>query len=357
MALTHLRVEGVRIIESADLSPGPGFNLITGANAAGKTSLLEAIYLLGTARSFRTRRLDEVRRRQAEALQVVGRVEKRGRTVVQGLRRQGAVTELRVDGEAVGRASALAEGLAVQVITPDAHALLVQGPRERRRFLDWGVFHVEHGYRRAWQEYYRALRQRNAALRQGAPDRLVKQWDGLLVGAAARLDEARRKYVDSLRPHLDTAALALLGESPEVEYRPGWGAGRDLAEVLSDQLPGDRERGFTHAGPHRADMELTSAGIPVRSVYSRGQQKLLVAALVLAQVRCLGERGQGRAVLLVDDLAAELDRVRRRALLELLAGSGAQVFITATEPELVSLPPAGPHRVFHVEHGRVRQVV
>jgi len=109
-----------------------------------------------------------------------------------------------------------------------------------------------------------------------------------------------------------------------VEYRPGWGAGRDLAEVLSDQLPGDRERGFTHAGPHRADMELTSGGIPVRSIYSRGQQKLLVAALVLAQVRCLGESGQGRAVLLVDDLAAELDRERRRALLELLAGSGAQ---------------------------------
>lgn len=358
MRVDELEIRGLRNLTQARLSPGPSLNVVYGANASGKTSLLEAVYLLGTARSFRNNRPQELIQHGQSMLTVAGRVGLgAGRMLRVGVQRSASETKIRVDGNAVQSASLLAQRLPILVIAPEVHDFLEGGPGVRRRLLDWGLFHVEHAYLDIWQTYYRVLKQRNAVLRRGGPESQVKAWDGEMVRAGLRLHEARKAYVHAFSSYQAEKLERFAGGTVEMRYFAGWEGGRNYGEVLEERLGADRERGYTGPGPHRADLMVTVDGRPLKGRLSRGQAKLFMAALRIGQGALLRDETGQAPVLLVDDFAAELDASGRMRLLEVVSEVGGQVFVTATERELIPEGPLGCAEVFHVEHGTVGKVV
>jgi DNA replication and repair protein RecF len=256
-----------------------------------------------------------------------------------------------VDG-APAKGSEIAEILPVQTIGPDSHRLIEGGPSERRRFLDWGVFHVEHSYLEAWQRYRRVLGQRNAALQRGGEAASeLRVWTDALADAGEDIDRVRRAYVERLAPSVSEQAEALLGHAVSVDYRSGWRADLGLREALDASAARDPSLGHTEPGPHRADLVLHFDGRKVHDEASRGQQKLVAAALVLAQASVLAATAASNGALLVDDPAAELDAgAFERLLLQLRTVRCQLLFTGLTAMSLDRDPPTA---VFHVERGQV----
>jgi DNA replication and repair protein RecF len=352
MGLKGLKIGQFRCFEEAELEPVPGINLVTGMNASGKTSLLEAIFLLGRGRSFRSARREAVIREGADRLRAVARLAD-DRVLGLEVSRDGWVA--RAGGEPVTQLAALSEWLAVQVMDPEVHRLVQEGPGERRRYLDWATFHVKPGFLEAWRNYQRALKQRNAALKAGDPDAAVELWERTLVVEGERLDRYRSETVAALQDPVRRVAETLLGVEVGIEYRPGQPHGQGLEEALASHRSRDRRAGTTQVGPHRADLYLRLDDHRARGWVSRGQQKLLAASLVLGQAGLLAPVWGERGGLLIDDPAAELDRSRCEALLGLIAQSPFQVFVTALDAE--GLPGFQADATFHVEQGKVRRVV
>ena len=354
MPLETLRIEQLRNISQTELRFSPGINLIAGANASGKTSLLEGIALLVQGRSFRTSRIDQLIQHQTTGLALVGTI-RTGQTLhTLGLARKQKVTQVKLDGTMLKRSTDLIDLQPLHVITPESHEILDQGPKIRRQYLDWGVFHVKQGYLACWQRYHRVLRQRNHVLRIGGTEQAIQAWDGPLVTEAEHLHAFRTAYLQALSPYLTSYGQQLLEIHIEFTYRPGWYADNSsFAAQLKSDLPRDRERGFTQSGPHRADISVRAGGRTVKEVFSRGQQKLLICAMYLAQVANAPKPG----ILLIDDLPAELDPTRRARLLAAAASTGAQVFVTATEAALIPTTGWLEKKVFHVEHGEFFEVV
>jgi len=357
MSLDSLGIEDFRCIERAELPFHSRCNLISGENASGKTSLLEAIFVLGRGRSFRTAKADTLIRNGSPAFQLTGRVRGDGGIRPLGLRFSDDGIEARYGGRPVLGLAELATILPAQAIDPEVHRLIEGGPQERRRFLDWGVFHVEPSFVEHWRRYQRALRQRNAALRSGGSPAVVRAWDPDLIETGEQVAAFRARYVQVLTPHVAATAQRILGQSLEIGLMQGWGANQPLRDSLDASWGRDRERGLTHAGPHRADLTVRYAGSPARDRLSRGQQKLAASALLLGQLRCDAEQGSGVAALLVDDPAAELDLRNLERLLAEVVDLPAQLFVTALDPGNPALSglPEG-HR-FHVEHGSVTRLI
>lgn len=357
MSLDSLGIEDFRCIERAELALHDRCNLISGENASGKTSLLEAIFVLGRGRSFRTAKAETLIRSGTSAFQLTARIRGEGSARPLGLRLRRDGIEARYAGRAVGGLAELATILPAQAIDPEVHRLIEGGPQERRRFLDWGVFHVEPNFVEHWRRYQRALRQRNAALKAGAVPAAVRAWDPELVEAGNLVAASRARYLQALAPHVAATAERLLGGSLEITLHQGWSAERSLQESVEASWTRDQERAMTHAGPHRADIAVRFEGAPARDRISRGQQKLAAAALLLGQLRCDAGLGSSVAALLVDDPAAELDAGNLERLLREVVSLPAQLFVTAldpTNPALANLPPG--HR-FHVEHGSVTRLI
>ncbi len=353
MSITLLRADQVRNLQGVDIQPHPQLNIIYGENASGKTSLLEAIHLLSTARSFRTHRIQHVIQHEKDKLTVFARLQNGPHAHQLGIERSRRKTEIRVDSETVQLTSVLTRHLPLQLITPQVSSLLEQGPKMRRRFLDWGVFHVKHDYLNNWRVFHRVLQQRNAALRQHQPNSQITAWNKALVDAATVITRCRQEYLSGLLPILQNYSQQLIQQQPELGYQQGWPEEEALEKVLSESLMRDRERGHTQYGPHRAELVFKFNGIPAQEVLSRGQTKLFISAMQLAQVSHLARETGTQCVIMIDDLAAELDRNKRKALLDLLLGTRAQVFITLTEPGLLDIDPAQGHKMFHVEQGQV----
>ena len=357
MSLDALVIEDFRCVARAELELDSRCNLISGANASGKTSLLEAIFVLGRGRSFRTARTEILIRNGAEAFTLAGKVAGAGRVRPLGMRVGREGIEARVSGRPVNGLAELATVLPAQAIDPEVHRLVEGGPQERRRFVDWGVFHVEPSFVDHWRRYQRALRQRNAALRSRQPASVVRVWDPELIEAGQLVADYRRRYMEQLVPHVANVGARLLDEPVEIALNQGWSDERSLEEATKLSWVRDSERGLTHSGPHRADVTVRFGGAAARDRVSRGQQKLAAASLLLGQLRCDAEQGSDVAALLVDDPAAELDSSNLERLLTEVVSLPAQLFVTALDPRNAPLQylPAG--RRFHVEHGSVTRLL
>ena len=348
MQLLRIRAEHFRCVHQAELALAAQGNCIVGENGAGKTSLLEAMYLLATGRTQRGDGLQIVTDGET-ACTVFGELKLSDGTQRRaGVERGRDGSRMRLDGTDCTRTD-LVSTLPLLLLNPALHALVEEGPEERRRFLDWGVFHVEHGFHDSWRRYRRLLKQRNADLQGGSGE--VQHWDVALQKEAEVLDAQRRHYLESLAPHLQTLAARLFrDEDVGVEYQRGWPQEEQLGETLQRNLGSDRERGYTRAGPHRADLRLKLGGAAARKRLSRGEQKLLSLLLTLAQIRLHLHSDREPPVLLLDDLAAELSTARREQVMALLEESGIQYVMTAIE---TPPDPGGNLRMFHVEHGVV----
>ncbi|HSQ69571.1 MAG TPA: DNA replication/repair protein RecF [Steroidobacteraceae bacterium] len=357
MGLCRVGVQDFRCIANADLVVDSRCNLISGNNASGKTSLLEAIFFLGRGRSFRTTRNEALLRNGSSRLTVTGRLKKGETSYPLGVSCDRAGISARYASRSLSGLAELATLLPVQAIDPDVHQVVEGGPQERRRFLDWGVFHVEPSFVDDWRRYQRALRQRNAALRLGLERSVVRAWDAEFIEAGNHVSERRTAYLELLRPFVQEAGERLLGSRLDLVLHKGWKESRSLEEALNEFWMRDLERRSTQVGPHRADLGIELEGRPVRGHVSRGQQKLVAAAMLLGQLRCDAESGSPLAVLLVDDPAAELDSGNLDRLLQEVIELPAQLFVTALDgghPALSSLPSGAR---FHVEHGVISALV
>jgi len=316
--LTQIDIRGLRNLREASLSPAPGFNQITGPNGAGKSSVLEAIHCLSVGHSFRTRKVKELISRGEDEF-------------------------------------TLACQMLDVALTPDSHSLVQDGPSGRRQFIDWGTFHVEHGFFDAWRIYRRALSQRNQSLKDHAPDSEVTSWDESLILSGTQLDAYRRQYTDSLQQTL----VELLGSMDtmfhvELSYRSGWTDGLGLGEALEKSAINCRRFKTTTVGPHRAELQIMTDGVLARQILSRGQQKLLVYAMHLAQLKLLHQITGKPAVVLCDDLPSELDKLQSRKILHEIAQLKSQVFLTSTEPQEL---PETAIEMFSVMGGELRKGV
>jgi DNA replication and repair protein RecF len=354
MSLAELAVDDLRCIRRAEMRLHPCHNLIWGANAAGKTSVLEALFILGRGRSFRTRSSEKLIRHGADRLVVFGRTEgPPSRSLGVGVSRDGG-TEARIDAAPARSLAELSSAFAVQVIEPGTHRLVEEGANRRRRWMDWAVFHVEPTFIDAWSLYTRALKQRNAALRTSPVHADV--WDPELVRWGEVIAESRRRFVERLIPVWQPMVHELTdGLGVDLHYARGWNAELQLLEALQSSRERDSHRGLTHVGPHRADVVLKIRGSGLaRDVLSRGQQKLVAVALTLAQLKLIRELTSEAPTLLLDDPAAELDAERLRRFVAMIAELRCQLVVTALHgnTEVFSQPD----RVFHVEQGGVSQV-
>lgn len=358
MKLLRLKASQFRNFQSLTLEPIAHFNMLYGSNGSGKTSVLEMIYFLGLGRSFRTNQAARAIQYEMDSFSLFGTIEnEHGISLAAGIEKtnQGK-TRIKVGGEAVSSLSEMAKLMPLQVINPDSYFLLSSGPKERREYMDWGVFHVEHSFFPVWQRMQRALKQRNACLQQGVPRSQVSAWDNEFVPNAEALDSLRNDYVNRLTPVVVELLAQLFDlQGLTIDYYRGWSQEQKLQDVLDNNFQRDMIIKYTQYGPQRADLLLRINQMPVHDILSRGEQKLLVFALKLAQGVLLQQVTAKQCIYLLDDVAAELDHERRRRVIDVLAQIQAQTFLTAVEKDaLENLNQFAPTKMFHVEHGTIR---
>ncbi|MEX2488139.1 MAG: DNA replication/repair protein RecF [Pseudomonadales bacterium] len=359
MRLSRLNIDNIRNISSAAIEIDPKVNGFYGANGSGKTSLLEAIYFLGSARTFRSHSTDPLIRRGAEEATVFGLVahEEGGNTRLGVTRGRSGRREIHIDGQAEIRASALAKRLPTVVLGPETVELLIGSPGSRRRFLNWGVFHVEPSFGELWEHANRCLKQRNRLLRaESGPDpEQLATWTETLSSLATQVNELRATYFRRYKEVFEMACSRLTGLADvECSYYPGWDTSQSLATVLAEQSESDRKRGYTQRGHHRADIRVKVEGENVANVCSRGELKILAWAMVLGQGWLLSVDHSVHPVYLIDDVASELDQEHRHAVCGWLAETDCQIFATAVDRNaLLDSWGETPVRLFHVEQGQV----
>ncbi len=361
MYLEWLQPGQVRNLQQTRIEPGPGLNIFTGRNASGKTAILESLYLLGRARSFRTPRIREVINKGQDSLQVSAGVAycRSGLHVTTGIEKGRGQVTIRYNGSSVRTVSEQARQIPLVLVTPESHQLVTGTPKQRRHWLDWAMFHVEPSYLEAWRDYFRALRHRNSLLKSSVRDPGAYQgWETAMGRSAARLARHREDFIQQLKTALDEPPSSVLeGPDVAVQHFPGWAASMDrFEEFLADERELDREAGFTRYGPHRADLVFRAGETPVSGLFSRGQIKLFVCRLIMAEARVLARQSGEPPLFLQDDYTAELDDEACERLLAGLEGEGWQCFLNTTEPRNTGFLTADV-QWFHVEHGRVSKVV
>jgi DNA replication and repair protein RecF len=359
MTLQRVAIEHVRNLGNVRLDLSPSLNILYGENASGKTSFLEAIHLLAYARSFRSHHLKNVITRGAAFLRVTGQLRQRDSgSIPLGVEYHEGQLRMRAAGKAVKRTSELAQYFPVIVLHQECQRFLSDGPRIRRKFLDWGVFHVEQDYLPAWRRYIRTLKQRNTLLQSGQGRAAVAAWNKELDDAARVVHDFRRRYCHDLIPVLaqNLEELMPMRDDITISYKPGWDVERDLVEVLDEAFDQDRRRGFTYYGAHRADLAVRAGGTPAHEGLSRGQQKLLITALLIAQAQIHQQRSGRPCVFLADDVKAELDQTHVERVVALLEGLHIQIIMTATERALLESCCQAAGKTFHVEQGCIQEV-
>lgn len=362
MRLIELRVDQLRNLRQEQLILDRGINLIAGANGAGKTSVIEAVHLLSHGRSFRSPAPDSLIRVGSEALEVFCRIQDGvDREFTLGARRSRDGWVLRRGGEAVPLLADFVRNLAAITVEPNSHALITGAAEQRRRYLDWLLFHVEPAFLGVWRRYLRALKQRNAALQGRASDAELQVWEAEMASLGDVIHAHRANLLERLAPRIEGSLAVFAPELLPLRWssRSGWPAQYgSLAEALIAGRPMDRERGFSGRGPHRADWRVSFPGGLGQAELSRGQAKLVSLACLLGQADAYREYTGHWPVLLFDDLASELDSAHQQQVLGWLVDSQAQVLISGTEvPDAWSSTLARETPRFHVEQGEVRRLL
>ena len=349
-------LQGVRNLAPLSISPSSGVNLIYGLNGSGKTSLLESIYYLAYCKSFRTHKHKNLIQHEQEQFTAFCKIPGKQLGVERTL---SGDRRIKLNGEWLQSAAELAEMLPVQLLDPHMFRLLEGSPQLRREYIDWGVFHVEHNFIQVWRDFKKAHQTRNAILRNGGCSEAERGiWHASLADLANRINLMRQAYIQRLKPVFDKYMSQL---NPELDiqlaFYQGWTKDREYLDILNDNWESDLKQGFTQLGPQRADLRIKSESKPAVEVLSRGQQKMVVCALKLAQAEIYQQASGKPCIFLVDDLGAELDINHRKALCTLLESLKCQVFVTAVEESQMAdcWSVSSQLKKFHVEHGTLNQ--
>ena len=358
MNLHKLEIFNVRNLLHVSIEPSPRINLVYGKNGSGKSSLLEAIFILGRAKSFRSASIRPVINSANENLVVSAKTLLQNEEVYHiGIKLDVKSITIRINQESKKRRSDLAYALPLQIIHPKSYKLLDAGPQLRREFIDWGVFNLYDAFLNAWRKYKKALAQRNQLLKKKQIPQL-SGWDRELVQHGLIVADYRKHYITLLQPlFIEIARQFLDFNELKIQFVSGWDTKKDFSLALQDDIDKDMRYGITHSGPHRGDFLVSMDNKQVKEFVSRGQLKLLVLALQLAQVKLLNQKCSKIGCVLIDDVTSELDYSNRAKLLRFLSDLNVQVFLTATElNEFGDLSQLSEYHVFHVEHGNIKPV-
>lgn len=353
MPIKKIQLHNIRCFDQFLIEPGTGMNFIVGPNGSGKSTLLEAISILSTGRSFRASSLSHVIQKEKTEFTVNAHISTSQGVFNMGFQRgrEHSSAVLSLNGKHDVKQSELAKIFPVKLLCVDNYQLLRDEPNERRALLDWGVFHVEHSFYPAWQQYQRLLKQRNAMLKAGAFGESLNIWTVQLAEVGEIIHEARGRFIEAWIPYLvDFFNKLLPGVLLSVEYRCGW-AGGSFLRALDDHLQHDKRIGFTQTGPHRADLVVQLDSSLAKHRLSLGQQKLLVAGLHLSQAKLLMECAKKETIFLLDDLPAELDSLSQSKIGAVLSDLKAQTFISCVdEKSAMNFGQFESISMFHVEH-------
>ena len=372
MTILSLSPTHFRNLATGQINFSSGFNIVVGKNGSGKTSLLEAIYMLTSGRSFRTRKSETIIFRDESGVSgnetfLFGRLghfdDSRSITEVGVSRSKIDNGLIKIDGQKVNSASQLASLCPITVIEPDNLSLLSGAPQQRRKFVDWGVFHVEPSFSKLWKDYSTALKQRNAVLKSLSSSNLSAKnpldiWDEQLSLYANRIDWLRFRFFKVLKESFEELLTMLLPEKKiALSYRRGWSSDEDLAQVLKKNRYTDLTRSFTSVGAHRMDVRISINNKAAIDVLSRGQLKLVTVALYLAQVRTLFLTTGKASVVMVDDVSAELDTANTSRVFSTLDELGSQIICTTLDLDQTtkSIKTTRDIKVFHVEQGNIKE--
>ena len=355
--IRKLNISAIRNILQTSLQLSPNINLFYGENGSGKTNILESIHLLASGRSFRTSKTDTLINNDETTSVVFAELTKGHQIGLSRTRRQGH--QLNMDNEKQRNWDKVARELPVQILDANSFVLVEGGPKARRRFLDWGVFHVEPLFVENWRKSRKSIAHRNFLLKQAGVDSdQLGVWDLELCLAAREVDQARSRYFEQFLPIFEQVFRSLaapIGDQLSLTYSRGWDSDRDLAEILVENQQIDHKYGATQSGPHRADIVIRAGNRLAIETLSRGQQKTLVSALKIAQGMLLTQTLDRHCIYLVDDLPAELDRGNREKVLSQLVGLGGQLFVSCVDREALQLglPNSPEVATFHVERGTI----
>ncbi|WIG56886.1 MAG: DNA recombination and repair protein RecF [Rhodanobacteraceae bacterium] len=350
MNIELLRADNLRCFEHVSFAPGPGINWLIGPNGAGKTTLLEAAYILSHGRSFRAGGRAAPKRHGANDYLVYAEARRSGQKVKLGLARKDDAWRGRLNGQDLPNLAPLFEACPVVYFGPDSQTLLLGPAEERRGFLDWGVFHVEHASLVLWRAWRRALRQRNALLRQRALPSDFASWEHDMDRVARQIHALRARCLAGLERYIAQEAASLVPElgNVHIDYRAGWDVQGGLENQLADTRDRDREAGFTRYGAHRADWTLVFGEIAKREHLSRGQAKAAALVCTLALTRWLKDSIGEYPLLCLDDLESELDAPHATRVVQWLREAAPQCWLTATQPPDSNHLDASA-RLFHVK--------
>lgn len=353
MAITKLSLLQFRCFNQQELTPHPHCNLIIGANASGKTSLLESLYILSNGKSFRTHKTEPLIQSGEKYYQIVVHTQtSEGENHTIGMRRSKQDLLAKIDGNPIRTQAELSHYLPVQIIHPKVAELLTEGPAHRRRYLDWGVFHVKHQYLSEWRRFQQSLKLRNAALKKQASKEVLESFDEGFVKNALLLNTLRSDYFHKqVLPMVKRLLKELLENSDlddlEISYYPGWSG--ELKEALKRSQVRDKQYQTTHVGPQRSDIKLQMHGVPVTQVLSSGQLKLIAIGMRLAQLQLIQQHRPNESILLIDDISAELDEHHQALVYQQALQSVGQLWVTAlSEPKYMMNDDQ--LSVFHVKH-------
>lgn len=371
MKLSKIKLENFRNIANLSLDPANHFNLFLGENGAGKTSILEAISIIGRGKSFRTSRVNECIQKECKYFRIYLELNEPSREVNTedkisishkiGYERNRNEWLARANGQDIKKVSELAHLLPLTIFEPNSQNLISGTPDYRRRFIDWGLFHVEHNFLNVWKNHDRILKQRNSALRNQASERIIRSMDKVYLASAIELHKFREQYVESLKDRW-TLILPLLApglSGLEFELKQGWKQGESLEESLNKNLEYDRQQGSTRYGVHRDDLSLNLKGVKAQNLLSRGQQKISALMLILCQLNLWQQKLSHKPTILLDDLNSELDEAHCIRVLDWLHESKLQTWMTAVNwpDSLMSRIESEQDKVFHVEQGKAAPVL
>lgn len=352
MTIAQLKIHDFRNIAFADICPSPNFNFIIGNNGSGKTSLLEAIYMLGHGKAFRHQLSSRIIQHNKSKLVLFSKIISSTTHTVGLSKARNGENRIKIDNTDGLKLTELAKLLPMQLITPEGFDLLTGGPKYRRAFIDWGCFHHYNEFISIWNNLRRLIKQRNSLLKTASSYKQLLPWDKELVPVANQISQIRADYIQQIRDEIIKTGLDFLPEyTLDCQFYQGWDHSLDYAELLVEHFPRDKMLNYTTIGPHKADLKLRVDNIPIEVLFSRGQIKLIMCALRLSQGEFYTKQTQQNCLYLLDDFASELDLTKRALLAKRLKATGSQVFISALDQEQIQAMNDENDKIFHIKSG------